>query len=1833
MDSRSGSTGPAVERIREWLVDKVAETVDATPMDIDPALPFDTFGVTSTDAVSLSGQLEEWLDLQLEPTLLYAHPTINDLAAFLSSPPGTTLQSEVTQNRPEQPPAAHDPVCVVGMACRLPAGADTPALFWENLANGVDAAAVVPADRWDADSFYSPDPDAPGRAYTRTGAFVHDLAAFDTGFFGISPREALRMDPRQRLLLETSWAALEDAGLAGHTLRRSRTGVFVGMMADGQYTKLQLDLEGDSALDDPYLGLGSAPSVTAGRIAYHLDLRGPCLLVDTACSSALVATHLAAESLLRGETDVCLVGGVSATLHPDTFLQGSKMRMLAPDGRCKTFDAAADGFLMGEGCGVVVLERRSDALARGHQILAVLRGSAMNQDGMSNGLTAPNGQAQVAVIQAALDRAGCAPHDVDFVEAHGSGTLLGDSIELTSLQDVFGPDRAPAEPLIVGAVKTNIGHLIGAAGIAGLIKTILALRHDAIPANLHCEKPSDAVAWDRYPVTLPATTVPWPVTGRPRVAGVSSFGWSGTNAHLLVEEAPPRAERGKSPSGHVLLLSARSEAALPVMARELLASLGSEPEMEVGDVAFTTQIGRKAFDFRATIPCRDLEGARAALEEFAAVPYAIRADRRRTPAIALLLPGSGEQYVGMGRALYETEQVFRDAIGECAGTLAEPLGLDLREVIYPADPAGRIGTQPLLSRYGEPSAEVDSPLFQRTDVAHAAVFAVDYACAKLWQHYGVSPTMLLGYSLGEYVAACLAGVFSLEDALRLVVRRAQLLRDTPSGAMLAVAAPVSELQTWLGPELSLAARNGPMTSVVSGTEVAVEALCTRLTTRGVAHRRVPTAHAMHSSLLEPMRADVSALVASVPMRAPRIPFVSNVTGTWITPEQACDPDYWAAHMCRTVLFASGVTTLAEAAADVLLETGPGQLASLATQTLAGRPDAPSCLSSMPGRLDRTGGREFMLRTAARLWTGGVDLDWSNTYAGWLPRVVSLPTYPFERQRFWPSGAAKAAHHPGSGSTRRRSDAQPRQSVREWLYEPQWRKSPSVDHAQPEGPYLIFGDELGLGSQLTAKLADIGRWVTVRAGAEFAEIDHDTFEIRPGVVADYMRLMERLAALGRIPRTVVHLWSVTGESEHTTSPERIRALQRLGFESVLHLGRALAPVASAGARLLIVTDGAQRVDGGERVDPGKATIVGPCLSLAQEYPGLACRIVDLPAVSSTGPASQDHLFDELRWPGSDTAIAYRAGERYVEEYVPVPWDGTASGNVLRDGGTYLITGGLGNMGLLIARHIATRVRGARLVLVGRTGLPPRETWSTLLEDTSDPALAHRVARVRDLTATGAEVLVVAADVADVGDMRRLVERVRREIGPINGVVHAAGITAAAGFAPVADMAQEITDGHFAAKVFGTLALSEALANEPLDFCVLQSSISAVLGGLGFAAYAGANAFLDRFAQAHDHTGRLPWRSVAWDTWQATISETAGEGIGDSMAVFSMTPEEGLQVFDQVIASGGGRTVVSTGSLGDRVHKWTRPDDPFEGKAEVASAPLFARPQIPETYIPAKTDYERRLAGLWRVALGIDGVGVNDNFFELGGNSLVGTQLVSAIRKEFQTSVPVVALFEAPTVRAMGKYLMSVGEQPVIEEPGPAAQMSERVPQVPAAPHDGIAIIGMAGRFPGAMNTRDFWENLSNGVESIRFFTEEELVEAGVPAEVVSQPNYIKARPVLDGIDLFDAEFFGYSPWEARLTDPQHRIFLESVWEALETAGYAPRSYPGSIGVFAGTNISTYIRKLYDDPDIAQSINDYQVVMSNDKDALTTTASYKLNLRGPSVAVQTFCSTSMPGPARR
>ena len=1429
---------------------------------------------------------------------LFQYPTVGSLARFLAP-----AESQRTSGRGERSPAAMGrsapgsmDVAVVGMAGRFP-GAPDVETFWENLRGGVESITFFSED--ELTDRVDPKLLTDSR-YVRARGLLDGFDTFDAGFFGITPREAEVMDPQHRLFLECTFEALEHAGYDSR-LYDGRIGLFAGV---GMNTYLlHAGEERLAASVGSYQAfISNDKDFVPTRVSYKLDLRGPSVNVQTACSSSLVAVHLACQSLFQGESDMAMAGGVTVRVPQQQGYVYEAGGILSPDGHCRAFDANAGGTVLGNGLGVVVLKPLARALEDNDQVLAVIKGSAINNDGaLKIGYTAPSVEGQAEVIQTAQTVAGVDPRTLGYVEAHGTGTSLGDPIEVAALTQAFtagangsGSDGTDAARgyCALGSVKTNIGHLDTGAGVAGLIKTILALRHREIPPSLHFTEPNPAIPLAESPFFVNDRLRPWGAEEHPRRAGVSSFGIGGTNAHVVLEEAPQPAPTSVSRPWQILLLSARSSTALDRATERLVHRL-RDGELDVADVAYTLQVGRRSHEYRRWAVVDSAETALRVLDtldpEWVKEGRAKSGEAKATNRVSFLFSGQGAQYVEMGRQLYDTEPVFRAEIDRCSERLQEWIDLDLRHVLYP-------------SLFPGVDAEWAAERLRETRYTQPALFVFEYALARLWMAWGVTPAAMLGHSIGEYVAATLSGVFHFDDALELVALRGRLMQEQPPGAMMAVHGTEADLQGQLPEGLTLAAINGPSDCVVAGPEGPMAAFEAKLAEDGVRHRRLHTSHAFHSAMMHPAVEPFVEKVASLRLATPSLPFVSNVSGTWITDAEATDPDYWGRHLAQPVRFADGLGALAEEP-GLFLEVGPGHtLATLGRSQARGR----TFITSLPHPKRRDEGEREVLTALGRLWQAGLDIDWQGFYfyRQERRRRVALPSYPFERRRFWldPETAKvqKADAESGDG-------LKPQADPERFAHAPVWRSAHlptapptserhSDQHSDPADapsgqahggarPWLLVMPEDALTHELASSLRHLGHAVavampTARSGAIDSAGATDSsgatngsgpvdgiHRIDPQSRDSYRALFE---SLGGPPSRVAY--GLSAAPEHGT-----------GLDALLACVQALASATEGGTdgvHFDLVTDRAWRIQSSDTVEPSSAALWGLLEVMPQELRRWRCRGVDIDRSEDPVDLAED-LADELLADARSTGprVAWRAGGRWVRDFEPLALataEGASASSVPE--GPWLITGGLGGVGLSLARALVTQGAGdegakLQLVLLGRRGLPPRETWDSLLEAPStEPDLVHKIQAVQGLESAGAEVVTVAADVVDREALAAGLDSARRHVGPIAGAIHAAGI---AGGGILATRAAADADAVLRPKVQGLLNLAELLAEDPLHSLVLCSSINAVVGGYGQGDYCAANAFLDAYAQAQ--TPRLAGhRRAARNSRVAGNGRAAGNG---------------------------------------------------------------------------------------------------------------------------------------------------------------------------------------------------------------------------------------------------------------------------------------------------------------------------------------------------------------------
>ncbi len=1528
---------------------------------------------------------------------------------------------------------ATNAIAVIGMAGRFP-GAKNLGEFWKNLHDGIESITSFSREELLAAGVDPRDADNP--AYVRAGTYLEHAEDFDAPFWGVSPREAEVMDPQHRVFLECAWEALEDAAYDAETYP-GLIGAFGGSSMNTYGTNNLLGNREILAAVGAYQAMiGNDKDFLTTRVSYKLNLRGPSVAVQTACSTSLVAVQLACQSLLSHQCDIALSGGVSINFPQKTGYLYQENMILSPDGKCRPFDANGKGIRPGEGVGVVVLKRLEDALRDGDNVHAVILGSAINNDGsLKIGYTAPSVDGQAEVIATAQAIADVDPETITYVEAHGTATPLGDPIEIVALTKAFQASTKKKQFCGIGSLKSNLGHLDAAAGVAGLIKTILALKNHQLPPSLNFQSPNTQINFQDSPFYVNTQLSEWQPDGFPRRAGVSSFGIGGTNAHVVLEEAPTLISSSGNRPNEAVILSAKTAAALETATRNLAQWLRANPIANLADVAYTLQIGRRQFEHRRTMVCKDIEDAAKTLES---------GDRRRIytahtvsprKKVAFMFSGQGSQYVNMAAGVYRTEQVFRDCLDQCAESLRPRLGLDLRAVVYPAAKEGAIE---------------ETTLLNQTWLTQPALFAVEYALAKLWMSWGIEPHNMIGHSIGEYVAACLAGVFSVEDALNLVAIRGRLMQDLPPGAMLIVPMPERDIREHLKGAVSLAAINAPSLCVATGPVNAIDALEKELEQKGAICQRLRTSHAFHSEMMEPALKPFVEQVASVSRNQPRIPFLSNVTGTWISSSQATDPAYWGKHLREAVRFSEGVAELAKDQGQVLLEIGPGHtLKTLARQNFPGISE-DYILSSLPHPHETQPDEAFIQNTLCRLWLAGVPVPWARLHADSKRRRISLPAYPFERQRFYVEPQREE-----SAAPRMPADLAKREDVADWFWVYSWKRSVPLSAMQPKfdptnpATWLVFLDTCGVGISLVEQLKKQGlEPVTVQAGATFVRSSGNAYEIAPGNRPDYDRLIEDMRASGKYPDYIVHLWSVSPNNriDGPTALRGIGTTEDMSFYSLLYLAQALANADQEIVRksdLLIVSNGMQTVVGKDGWCPEKAILLGPCKVIPREHELLSTRSLDIELKGDSTKDISDlaiALLGEIAGGVTDNIVAFRGGYRWLQNVEPIrlaPADRPQG--YLRPKGTYLITGGLGGVGLTFAEHFA-RTAQARLILTSRSGLPPKSEWKSWVEshDSAD-SVSVKIGKVQQLEDLGADVMVASADSADEEQMQRVVAEATRRFGPIHGVIHAAGTF---GVGPIQFKTRESIEIVLRPKLQGTLILERLLNDANLDFFVLCSSVNALYGYIGAVDYCAANAYQDAFALSRASNGVRPVTSIDWDSWQKVgmaANAVVPEELKKSRQKFlerAITPEEGVRALDYILANSLAQVLVVTqdlASLAEQMNIFVSPRAGTEDRREkesgidsdvVKQSGLHNRPELTSAYVSPRNEKEQALIGIWTELLGVHSIGVDDNFFDLGGHSLLATRVLSRVQELFKVRLPLRTIFEAPTVAQLAERLQTV-----------------------------------------------------------------------------------------------------------------------------------------------------------------------------------------------------------------
>ncbi|WP_236832220.1 type I polyketide synthase [Bacillus pumilus] len=1559
---------------------------------MDDETPFFEFGATSLDISQLAAKISEHVDKQMDTVQLYRFATVASLAEYLFKEQSEQVQmlaSHPVKNSSQE----HTDIAIVGMAGRFP-GASSLEDFWQRLVDGEEMIHFFTEEELkkaglDASVYEHPN-------FIGAKGRLQEIEGFDADFFNYSAREAELMDPQFRLLHECAWEALEDAGCDPDRMA-GKIGVYTGTSPNHEWlTRFAHQMEATEQFSAMLL---NDREFFSTQLSYKLNLHGPSVTMQTACSTSLVNIGMACQALLNEECDAALAGGVTVSSPENIGYIYQDGMIQSKDGHCRPFDQEASGTIFGDGAGIVLLKRYEDAVRDGNPIHAVIKGVGVNNDGSRKaGFTAPSVEGQAEVLKETYEKSGIDPASIGYVEAHGTGTKMGDPIEVSALSQVF----KGTDPLTIpiGSVKSNVGHLNSAAGIAGLFKAILALQHKTIPPTIHYESPNQEIPFKDTPFFVNQKALYWKEADGPRRAGVSSFGIGGTNAHMIIEEGLQTKKKPASNQKQLLVLSAKTDTALAEMTERLKQYVIQHPQVPLEDIAYTLRYGRKQFPYRKAIV---LASADEWMQQKQLETSVFRSKKWRKATF--MFSGQGAQYAGMMRGLYETEPVFKWEVDRCFKYVMETEQVDLKGIVFCED---------------ETNEDIT-----KTSNAQPLLFIFEYALAKLLQHSGVEPESMIGHSIGEYVAACLSGVFSLESALTLVMARGRLMQDMEKGAMLSVQLPEAELVSMIDESLSVAAVNAKDLCVVSGREEHIATFEKKLQAKGIITRHLHTSHAFHSYMMEPMLEAFQQIVEKIELHEPAIPFVSNVTGTWATSEDVMTASYWTNHLRGTVRFHEGLSQLLSDEVRALIEVGPGNSLTALAKRHENKESQHDVLNMVRHTREQADDHAYFLKRIGELWAGGYEVKAQQHPTQEERQLVSLPTYPFERKRYWIEAGKPASPQLSAPKETKKKE------MEEWFYLPSWEQQPLkpvFEEETEEQTWLIFREQDAFQELFTHSFKQKGiKVISVTKGEAYQEQDQ-SFTINPAEGQHYRNLLDSLSNRGINIQRILHLWEAAKEDENSNRQAAFQAHIEKGYYSLIFLSQAVAAQKNIReCRLFTITSGIQSVTGNETICAEKSAMLGPCKVISQEYHHIKCWNIDVEDVPEVMSWKEQVLVDlivqEIMQPGKDQLVAYRHRKRWVQSYKHLPLqkeDGLPK--MIRPNGVYLITGGLGGIGFVLSKMLA-KEGNVHLYLTGRTALPPRNEWASYVQQANaDEAQRTRIEKVLELERLGATVEAVQANAGNLDQMKHVFDAIRKKHGGVHGVFHAAGLPGSTSFRAIKDIPSTLAQGEdqFQSKVKGLDVLEQLLEKEQADFCLLFSSISALLGGLGFSAYSAANLYMDAFAARLNQHSQTPWMCVNWDAWNfwGELESTIGESINE----LAILPEEGAELFQYVLSSRQNRhMLVSTGNLDERIGQWLSLESKAAESEDSYEVSKHERPELANPYVAPRNETEKAICQVWQDFMGMEQVGIHDNFFDLGASSLDIVQVTNRLNQALQTNEAVVTLFTYPSVAELAKYI--------------------------------------------------------------------------------------------------------------------------------------------------------------------------------------------------------------------
>lgn len=1505
-------------------------------------------------------------------------------------------------------------IAVIGMAGKFPQAKDINE-FWKNITNGVESISFFSKDELKKQGIEDELLENPN--YIRAMGVLEDKELFDGAFFGYTPRDIEIMDPQIRVFHEVAWSALENAGYPPSSYK-GLIGVYAGG-GDNQPWEVVSLTDTSNQMGPWAIDKFSNINYLSTRIAYSFNLKGPCVTINTACSTSLVAIHLACQSLLSGECDIGLAGGVEFGCEKKKGYLYQEGMIFSPDGHCRAFDAKAAGTVGGEGAAVVVLKPLRKALKDGDHIYAIVKGSAINNDGnLKVGFTSPAVKGQRDVIKAAQLVADVESESITYIETHGTGTSLGDSVEISALKQIFNTDKKGY--CAISSVKTNVGHLGIAAGVTGFIKAALALKSELIPSGINFETPNPTLEIEDSPFYINTSLKKWERGQSPLRAAVSSFGIGGTNAHIILEEPPHTQPSEKGREYNLVTLSAKTKTALEQKSVDLFNYLQTNPELNLQDVVYTLHLGREDYRYRKMFVASTLEESLEILGHSSENVKKFIASEKKSKVV-FMFPGQGAQYVNMGLDLYRTEPSFKQEVDSCFDVLRSITPFNFKEVLYPLFDDTEVQEQ-----------------IKQTHISQPLIFVFEYALAKLLISWGIKPDAMIGHSLGEYVAATISNVFTLETALQLVVVRAQLMQSLPIGSMISVALSEQELQPLLNNDLSIAAVNSSNLCTVSGTKDEIEHLTVRLVQLNYKYTEVQTSHAFHSSMMDPILDSFREVVSNIQMNTPEIPLISNLTGNWILNREVKNPEYWVRHIREKVHFSNGLNTLLDDNRHIFIEVGPGQtLLTFLKQHQKLQPEH-KMINLVRCSNEELADDYYLINKLGQLWLYNVQVKWEKYYAGQKRARLPLPTYPFERTRFnikvdFSKKLADTLFAPENS----------RKNISEWYYTPVWKQSLAVaevtDGHLAKYNWLVFKNDHPCVTELIAELQSRTRNViTVESGDEFDRITDAKYIINPAQGKDYEKLFLQLQKNGKLVDKIVHLWNLTNDENKSDLSSSYQQTQDLGLYSLTYIAQALGKLEiEADIDIEVVSNNLHSVLGTERIFPEKATLLGPIKIIPVENLNLHCRSIDVLPDFRNKKLVTNNVLSEFLINSKDNVVAYRGNHRWIQSFESVKLEECEEMEMFKEKGVYLILGGFGGMGLTIAEFLSKNYQGT-LILVGRSEFPTRGRWDKwLTEHASDDPTSLKIRKIREMESSGAEVLIIQSDIASLEDTQQFIRAIKERYPKLNALIHSAGVIDLGGV--IQRRNREITEKYMAPKVQGILNLEKALKSEELyvDILLLFSSIGNVLykEKFGQISYNASNEFVEAYATFQNTIGGLPTKVINWCDWIEVGMSVDAQRIKEavtktkiqyqSLIHGDISPTEGVEVFKRFVHNPFSHLTVFPYDLNEIIGLQNSIQVELNTFEEVTkrvdSETVYFRPELSTEYVSPTNRLEKNLCEIFQRFFGLEKIGIYDDFFELGGDSLKAMSVISSIHKAFKVKLSFQVFISNPTIAELAGYI--------------------------------------------------------------------------------------------------------------------------------------------------------------------------------------------------------------------